>query len=201
MKITIYNIKGGVGKTSIALNLALEMQCGIITNDIFSPLEIVLDDESFIKVGTPELAKDDLEILDDFPDIPDDINVIYDLGGRIDPRAASIIKSSKWLIVPTLPEYVDLQVTANFINQAQDFTDKIIIIVNNTVKGDFDKAEKILKNFFSYKIYEIKKSKALPNVFNRKKSLTNIMEDGGLLAHSFKPLHDQFEKIIAHLRR
>jgi|GEM_PF-3900400 len=44
MKIAIYNFKGGVGKTSIALNIVLSAKddYGVITNDFYSPIEKVL---------------------------------------------------------------------------------------------------------------------------------------------------------------
>jgi len=86
MKITICNAKGGVGKTCIALNLAFEMKCAIITNDIYSPLESVLEPEHFMKVGTSEEAEIDPDLIAYYPDFADDPNLIYDLQRPIGKR-------------------------------------------------------------------------------------------------------------------
>ena len=51
MKIMIYNIKGGQGKTDIALNLALTMDFNLITNEPLSPLDMVLGEDNFLKLG------------------------------------------------------------------------------------------------------------------------------------------------------
>ena len=43
MKLATYNVKGGVGKTSIAANFALTQNFGIVTNDIYSPLQRIFE--------------------------------------------------------------------------------------------------------------------------------------------------------------
>ncbi len=42
-RLMIFNVKGGVGKTSIALNLALRFGYGVVTNDRFSLIDRVFD--------------------------------------------------------------------------------------------------------------------------------------------------------------
>ena len=51
MKIVIFNIKGGQGKTSLAVNLALTLNAGVITNDVYSPIEKVLPEKQFMKIA------------------------------------------------------------------------------------------------------------------------------------------------------
>ena len=77
MKTTVYNFKGGVGKTVLSLNLALTMEYSIVTNDIYSPIEKVLDEDRILKIHHDEIL----------PAFPADYNIIFDLGGHIDKRA------------------------------------------------------------------------------------------------------------------
>ena len=81
--ITIYNFKGGAGKTSCAMNIALTMDYGVVTNDIYSPIEEVFD--NVLKVSPSE----------EFPDFPTDAEVIFDLGGYIEARSITVLRNSK----------------------------------------------------------------------------------------------------------
>jgi MinD superfamily P-loop ATPase len=42
MKLTIWNLKGGMGKTFIALILALLHKLCVVTNDTYSPIDKIL---------------------------------------------------------------------------------------------------------------------------------------------------------------
>ena len=189
MKITVYNFKGGTGKTSIALNLALTMHYGIITNDSYSPLEKVLPENKFIK----------LEADQDLPDLPEKYSIIFDLGGRISSEAISAVKQSNWVLVPTTADYIDLQVTINCINELKQYNDRIIIIGNRTVKGEFNLVQRAIQKFFNYPVFEVKRSRSMPNIFREKKSVMEMCNEGGLKRFHYAALNDQFNVIIDHL--
>ena len=52
------------------------------------------------------------------------------------------------------------------------------------------------KHYPGYPVVEIKFSRALPNIMKEKKSIREIVGEGGLKAYTYKPVADQFEKLI-----
>ena len=50
MKIAVFNLKGGQGKSSIALNLALSLKFDVISNDKITKLEKILPEDNFMKI-------------------------------------------------------------------------------------------------------------------------------------------------------
>jgi len=187
MKITIYNIKGGVGKTDIALNLALTMEFAIITNEPFSPIENVLEENRFIKLG----RRDDLKKL------PDDYDIIFDFGGYLDRRVISALKQSQCVVVPLVNEFKDVHTTVNFLQEIEEYNSNIIIVVNKAQKGDFEHVRKVMKKHYpKYPAVKIKFSRALPNIMKEKKSIKAMVGEGGLKAYTYKPVSQQFDKLI-----
>ena len=80
------------------MNIALTMDYGVVTNDIYSPIEEVFD--NVLKVSPSE----------EFPDFPTDAEVIFDLGGYIEARSITVLRNSKVVLVPTINEYSILSV-------------------------------------------------------------------------------------------
>jgi cellulose biosynthesis protein BcsQ len=189
MKITVYNFKGGVGKTSISLNIALTCDFGIITNDVYSPLERVLRNEQFIKIEHDQ----------SLPEIPDEYNIIFDLGGHIDKRAIEAIKQSDCVLVPVTNDFVNLQVTINAIGEIEKFNKNIVVIANRTIKNDFPEISQAVRKFYDYPVLELKLSKAFSNIFQEKKSIKGMVAKGGLKAYSYRFVNEQFDELLKFL--
>jgi len=190
MKITIWSLKGGVGKTSIALNLALSCNCKIITNERYSLLTDVLNEENLLQLGVsekiPQLGKED--------------KIIFDMGGTVDKRIIDCLKQSELVLVPTTANDIDIQGCISTVMELQDYIEKekITIIVNNTTgKKDLEKVRSIINQIceHKYKFFELKRSRALVNIFDSKKSIKE-MSKKGLRKNSYRKINEQFNNLI-----
>ena len=135
----MFNLKGGQGKSSIALNLALTMDMNIISNDIITQIEDVLPPDNFLKIG-----KDD-----DFPNIEEDIDIIYDLGGWLDNRTISILKQADLIIIPMINGIMNNKTSLNSIEQVKNINKNILIIANKTKKDDYNIICELVNKYFS----------------------------------------------------
>ena len=186
MKITIFNLKGGQGKTTRSLSLALLYKFLVITNDEYSPIDKVLS-KGHVK---------HLKQADPLPSVPDDVNLIYDFGGYPDSRLIEAVQSSNLVIIPIIYESpLDMQTTIKTIREIEQHNRNILIVVNKTQKTDFLKSKKVLDEFFSYPILEIKKSTAFVKMVEKKKSIKELMKDSYLFSYHYKTPLEQIEAI------
>jgi len=189
MKIAVYNFKGGQGKTVISLNLALTLGYGVVTNDVVAPIQKILATEDFVKLDRDSV----------FPQFPADLDLIFDLGGYIDDRGVSALHQADWVLVPVLNEMVDIQVAINSINEFKKHNKNIVVLANKLVKGDFEEIKEVVDNFFDLPVLPIKKSKALPNIFVDKKSVRDMVAEGGLKRYHYEEVSKQFDDLISFI--
>ena len=193
MKIVIFNLKGGQGKSSIALNLALSMKFDVISNDKISKLEQILPEDNFMKIEKNE----------DFPDIIENLDVIYDLGGWIDERALKPIINSDMVIIPMINTEMNNEVSINSINQIKKFNNNIVIIANKCKKNDYDFVCNLIKEYFpndDFPIFEIMDTTAFEQMIKRRMPIMDIVEVDHLLGYNYKKINTQFNRIIDFIK-
>ena len=190
MKIAVFNLKGGQGKSSIALNLALSLKFDVISNDKITKLEKILPEDNFMKIEKDQ----------DFPDIIENLNVIYDLGGWIDNRAIKPIKEADLVIIPMINTEMNNEVSINSINQVKQFNDNIMLIVNRSKKNDFEyMKDDVIKTYFpndDFPIFEIMDTTAFEQMLKRKMPIQEIVEVEPLLKYNYRKVNKQFNEII-----
>lgn len=125
MRIVFFNIKGGVGKTSLSLSMALTYKFNFVTNDIVTSLEEIHS------IPTAKIASN-------LKKIPRSIlgsskNQIFDIGamsGQIDPKAAHAISLADAIVIPTLCDVRSIEATIQSIKFVDKECSNIFIIVN-----------------------------------------------------------------------
>jgi len=159
---------------------------GIITNDVYSPIENILPEKQFIKL------EKDMSI----PEIPEGMNIVFDLGGYIDTRAIEALRQSDKVLIPVTNDFINLQVTINAIDEIWEFNENLIIIANRTVKDDFLDISQAIKQFYDFPVLELKQSRVFSNLFQEKKSIRDIVKQGGLKAYSYRIINEQFDELL-----
>lgn len=189
----IFNGKGGVGKTAIALNLALTCGYGVMTNDPLSVGDQVLPPEKFMLLLTKTL-----------PDFPADWRVIFDFGGYSDALVKDSLQLCDFLLIPVLPYRENLQTALNFLAEITSYkpASEIILIINRTAKGQYKPLKKVFNRFYpDLAVFEIKKSSAFAWMLDKKMSIKSLANKFKLHAKPFGQVAAQFDQIIEYLNQ
>ena len=188
MKIVVWNLKGGQGKTVLSVAIAMLKDFYVVTNDVHSPIDEVLGEDRALRMG----------MRDELPKVPAELDLIYDFGGYPDARIIQAAKQADFIIVPIIYESpLEMQVTINALSEIEKYTDRIIIVLNKAKPGDFEKAQTVLAEFdYEYPIFEVKQSTAFSRAIEHKKSLQQMVDESPLFSfHYSKPL-EQIRNLI-----
>lgn len=190
MRIVVWNLKGGQGKTVLSLNLAMLEGAFVVTNDVHSPIDDVLGEDRALR----------LSMRDPLPEVPAGVHLIYDFGGYPDARIIEAAKTATHILIPLVYESpLEMQVTINAISEIERYNPRITIILNKAKPGDFERAQEVLGKFYEYPILELKQSTAFARSIEQKKSLQQLVDENHLFSfHYSKPL-EQLRQIIRHI--
>lgn len=195
MKIVMFNLKGGQGKSSIALNLALTLKMNVISNDAITQIEDILPEDNFLNIGRNE----------DFPDIEEtNIDIIYDLGGWLDNRIFKVVEQADLVIIPMINGIMNNKTSLNSIEQMKKITKKILIIANKTKKDDYAIICELIKRYFpddNFPVLELKETTAFEKILEKEKSIGDIVENDKLLRFSYHRVVEQFDEIIKYIKQ
>lgn len=202
MKICIYSGKGGDGKTPIATNIALDRGYAIGTNEHFHIFDSFIPDERLLALKANEA----------FPEIPEGIDIVFDLAGSITENSKSITSAllqANLVIVPISNEVKALVAGIGTIREIKRFTNNILIIATKLEKSrketftdDWTESEEFInvKNQTLHHLGEIpilplKQSKVFNAIFEQEKSIKQIMAVDPLARYNYRDVAKQFEEI------
>lgn len=177
--VTVFNKKGGVGKTSLALNLAKDLDFYLLSND-----------DSIIET-TYEKAKimEEIELIEG-------ANIVYDLGGFVDKNINEIIKASNLIIIPTIADLNSLKRTLNSKKELEAVNSKIIIVANILKSNkDLEFINEFIKADFS-----IRESKIFQRSYITKQSVSEIYNESSFNKHIYRNIFKEYEALLNHIK-
>lgn len=208
MKITVYSAKGSAGKTPIATNIALDKGYALGTNELYHVFDSFFPEEKLLSIEPHE----------EFPEIPDEIDIVFDLAGSLSqqsPSISSAIQQSDVVIVPIYNEIKSLNAGIHTILEVSSLTKNIIVIATKLQKQkqdiftnwrdslDFKNIEKIVESKidFDIPVFPLKFSKVFDTIFEKEKSINQIAIDDPLSKYAYRDVIKQFNDIYTFLEK
>lgn len=193
---SFFSLKGGVGKTSLASAISLELgfinqPVPVITNDPISPLEEILGTDNALLIQPDQSFPNTLKTNDD---------VLIDLGGFVDDRSIPVLEQSKTVVIPTLSDYLSLSGLIRALQEVGKFNKEIIVVLNRVDKKEEEKVKTFIKENGDYPIFSVKSSKCFENIHYQKKSIAQMMEEEPLRRRSYAGVSKQIWQIINYLK-
>ena len=193
-KDAFFSLYGGAGKSSLATEFALTLDRQLITNQsVASPLPLVFDENNLLVLDDPA---------QDMPNLPDEADIIFDLGGFADHRVISALKQSNNVLIPCAPNTNRVNGLLETINEVMKYNENIIVIANPSKKSeDCDIIRAAINDTFGDKfknipVYPVRFSEGIPNIFNTGKSIHQTANENTLLAWSYRTIIEQLDEII-----
>ena len=186
MKITIYNQKGGVGKTMLATQIALYFNLKIIELDPYGILKSLMPNR-VIKVGLRDKIDENLN------------DVVFDFGGFDDLRLENVSKQSDLVIIPFNPTLVSLGGTLKSYYRIKNLNQNILFVVNGYVKEqDVKDAVEFLEEHIKEPIeyFAIPFTRAVQTAENEVVSIVDLPKQGGLKKHTYSKIAKNFEELM-----
>ena len=187
MKITIFNQKGGVGKTMLATQIALYFDLKIVELDPYGILKSLMS-ERVIKLGLRDKISDNL-----------DDDVVFDFGGFDDLRLEHVAKQSDLVIIPFNPTLVSLGGTLKSYLKVKDLNDNILFVANGYIKEqDVKDAVEFLEENIKEPIeyFAIPFTRAVQTAENEVVSIVDLPNQGGLKKHTYSKIARIFENLM-----
>ncbi|NOQ31002.1 MAG: hypothetical protein GQ570_07780 [Helicobacteraceae bacterium] len=187
MIISVMNLKGGVGKSSISFQLAQFFKLKMITNDANTGIMNIkiLKGNSSIEVNEDRL---------------------YDFGGFDDIRIHEVLASSNVVVVPTLYSRADLQNTVRTVRKVKKLNPEanIIVTINRVRSGDskqLNSAKASLEKYIDFGVQycQIRDSKVMLHSLDSGKSIFDIHKSSKLNRHVYTGIINDFYALIGHI--
>jgi cellulose biosynthesis protein BcsQ len=195
MQIAVFSEKGGVGKTTVAKELALNFDATIVELDPYGVLTQTLEEDRVVR----------FELNEKVPDITDG-DVIYDFGGFDDKRFYKIGSQADLIIIPFNPTINALGTTINSYIKAKECDTPILLVANSVLKPQdaIDAFEFLSENLEEELItFSIPHTRAIQTAENECLSVKQLANSNGLRKHTYKKINkimEDFHELVAEFQ-
>lgn len=211
MKITIFSLKGGSGKTPIAINLAVDKDYALASNESLDAFSGYFDDERLLFIAAEEK----------FPDLPSDIDVIFDLAGsmtRSDHSTVSAIRQSDVVLVPIWNNRLAIMGGLKSIQSINKLGKKVIVVAtklapetrkkgqcwteSDDYKAIYSEVSSISEELgYMPAVMPLKFSKVFETVVNNCTSIHTLTSQNGLFKYTYKELLSQIDNLYQEIEK
>ncbi len=195
----IVNKKGGVGKTSIAVNVAKALDAIMLTNDD-DVLEIVHPDKAKV-MPLKEIANLD------FAQLP---NTVVDFGGFVEAGTASIIEKCDIVIVPVVNNISSMKRSLSAVAELSKLNSNIVIVATMTTgEGDFKYIKDKFSNYGIKAFFELKKTELFNNSLNQGLGIEEYLDSMPILRSAYgkkknqksASIIEQWNDLISYIKK
>ena len=199
MKVLVYSVKGGQGKTTVAIGYTKYKNAMYLTNDYESGTLDIYGD--MFEKNQLQIIKSETKL--DFTKLKSIKNLVFDFGGWVDEKIITIAKNVDAIVIPIFYQSIaDLMPCIKTINSLLKYNKNILVLINNTDTNDVKGLKNQLeKSFPNNKILVVNKSKYINRLANEGKTIFDLSQEGGITGFQLKRtgLDSQIEALYTYL--
>lgn len=188
MQVIIFNKKGGVGKTTIAIQAAMYFDATIIEMDPYGVLTQTLDSNRVYKI----------ELDDEVPNIETG-DAIFDFGGFDDARLIEAANNADLVIIPFNPTINALGTTLKSYERAKELEIPILFVANAVSKEqDAIDAIDYIQESTGDEIdhFIIPHTRAIQTAENEGVGIIDLANSSGLKKHTYRKISATMQELM-----
>ena len=192
--VSVYNHKGGTGKSSISYSIANDLEALYITNDTFNSIVSTIYDKVIEELNDDIIANN---------------TVLYDGGGFFDETTKDILKHSDLIIVPVEADLNSLKSLESFLRELQKINKNIIYILNKiesskTAQREYLEVREHLISEFDINnkdIFKLPHSRIFKNIFDEEMGIKKLINNSKKNQYTYRNLLPQYQAILNRIEK